>query len=121
MRPLALGLCACLAIWSPHALAQNAPSAVKNEIRVNANISMSQPVSAAEKGSLTELQTAARKTIYELVGQECKLLLDTIASECELASLNVTSNVQNQLYRADTPNVFLTTNSNAAFRVRLKN
>ena len=119
MRSATLAVLTAVAFFSSSAMAQ-APLPPRNDVRVNVNVNMSQPVSASDRGSLASLQTNARKKIYETAGDECKLLLSTIASECRLESLNVTSNVQNQFYRGDSSNIFLTTNSSAVFKIRLK-
>jgi hypothetical protein len=109
-------LVAALALCSSPVLAQNLDTG-NGEIRVNASLMMSQVISTADKSALTDAQTAARKNAYELAGGECKLLLDTIARECRLESLNVSSNLQNQFFRGDPSNMVLNTNSNATFRI----
>jgi hypothetical protein len=119
MRPVVIGPFILLTLSSSQAPAQNVPSASGGEVRVTSSLSMSEPLAAADQDALLAKQTAARKTVYEIAGQECKLLLDTIAQECRLESLNVNSNVQNQNFR-DPPTIFLNTNSNASFRILLK-
>lgn len=109
-----------LALSSSPALAQM-PSPPGNEVRITVSIGMSQPIAPNDKGSLADLQTKARKTIYENAANECKLLLSTIASECALESLNVNSNVRNQFYRGDNATMVLTTSSTANFKIRAKN
>lgn len=109
-----------LALPASHALAQT-PLPPRNEIRVNVSIGMTQPIAPNDKDSLADLQTKARKTIYENAANECKLLLSTIASECTLESLNVNSNVRNQFSRGENSTMFLTTSSTANFRIHTKN
>lgn len=116
---LSLGAALCASLGASPALAQT-PLPPRNDIRVQVNTSLSQPVSPSQANALADLETNARKTIYELAGNECKLLLATIAAECRLESLNVNSNMQNQYYRGDTSNMVLMTSSNAAFKIRLK-
>jgi len=101
-------------------LAQSASPGTGGEIRVNSNVSMSQSINAGDEDAITKAQTAARKAGYERAGEECKLLLDTIAGACRLESLNVNSNVQNQMFRGDSPNVIVNTSSNAVFQITLK-
>lgn len=120
MRVVKPALVIALVLSSSQAFAQM-PSAPGNEVRVNVTISMSQPLAPNDKSSLAELQTNARKTIYEGAASECKLLLSTIASECALESLNVNSSVRNQFYRGDNSIMFLTTNSTANFKIHVKN
>lgn len=109
-----------LALPASQALAQT-PLPPRNEVRVNVSIGMTQPIAPNDKNSLADLQTKARKTIYENAANECKLLLATIASECTLESLNVNSNVRNQFYRGQNSSMFLTTNSTANFKIHTKN
>lgn len=115
---LVVGFCGLIAFCASPALAQNAPAANGFEVRVSPNVSLSQPIAAG--ADTPDKQTAARKTVYELAGQECKLLLDTIARECRLESLNVNSSVQSQNFRGDPSTVFLNTNSTAVFRIVVK-
>jgi hypothetical protein len=120
MRPVAIGLHICLIICSSPALAQNATSAKRTEVRINASFNISQPVAVTDAAGLIEIQANARKAVYEIVGRECKLLLDTIASECRLESLNVSSNEQNQNFRGDSSTILLNTTGNSTFRILLK-
>jgi hypothetical protein len=105
-----------LALAITPALAQGAPK----EVRINVMINMSQTLSSDDQSSAIDRQTQARKTVYDLASNECKLLLETIASECRLESLNVNSGEQNQYYRGDASNMVTTTTSNATFRIQLK-
>jgi hypothetical protein len=130
MRPLAFSLCICLCASQAFAQASSlvptetaAPApmhpvvlAPRSEIRVTSTFNISEPVTAADKSSLTALEGAARKTIYEIAGSECKLLLETIARECQIESLHVNSNLQSQNFR-DPSTPLLNTSSNAVFRI----
>jgi hypothetical protein len=133
MRPFAFSLCICFSLCASQAFAQApqpasteapipaAPArpvlpAPRIEIRVTSNFNISEPVAPGDKASLTELEAAARKTIYEIAGGECKLLLETIARECRIESLNVNSNVQSQNFRDPSSSV-LNTSSNSVFRI----
>jgi hypothetical protein len=111
-------LCLPLAFFASPSQAQM-PLRVKGEIRINVTTNSSQPITAAQSGSVAQMQADARKNIYELAGQECKLLLSTIASECTLESLNVNSMQQSQYNRGESAPV-LVTNSTASFRIRSK-
>jgi hypothetical protein len=94
------------------------PIPLKSEVRISVSMNMSQPIS--DKATVAQMQTDARKTVYELAGQECKLLLATLASDCHLEQLNVNSNEQSQYYRGDNSTLTLVTSSTASFRIRLK-
>lgn len=119
MRSFTPGFFAGLVLFSSSAFAQNFPLS-KGEIRVNTNFNFAQSVSSGDKDALADLETSARKAIYAIVGNECKLLLDTIASECKPEFINVNSNLQNQNFRGDAGSQVLNTNANAGFRVLLK-
>jgi hypothetical protein len=119
MRPFGFGLAVGLVLFSSSSFAQNFQLA-KGEIRVNTNFNFSQSVSATDKEALADMETSARKAIYAIVGNECKLLLDTIASECRPESININSNLQNQNFRSDAGSQVLNTTANAGFRVMLK-
>jgi hypothetical protein len=126
-----LAISICLALCTSQAFAQtplpaqpDAPSPPQRaalppriEIRVNSNFNISEPIFITDKASLTELQTGARKVIYEIASKECKLLLETIARECRIESINVNSNVQNQNFRGDPSTLFLNTSANSIFRI----
>ncbi|HLH12068.1 MAG TPA: hypothetical protein VKV77_09350 [Methylovirgula sp.] len=119
MRFIALGLFASLSLPSFAAQAQDSFSAPESEVRVNSSFNMSDPVAASDEPALLVKQAAARKAVYEIAGQECKLLMETIASQCRLESLNVNSSVQGQAFR-DPATLYLSTNGNASFRILLK-
>jgi hypothetical protein len=120
MRPFSLAVSIGLMLCASQAFAQNFPLA-KGEVRVNTNFNFVQSLPSGDKDALTAAETASRKAIYEIVGNECKLLLETIASECRPESLNVNSNMQNQNFRGGDPSSqTLNTNATAAFRIILK-
>ncbi|HTJ03533.1 MAG TPA: hypothetical protein VL492_12145 [Methylovirgula sp.] len=112
-------LCLPLAFLASPTQAQM-PLRVQGDIRVNVTTNSSQPITAAQSGSVAQMQADARKNVYELAAQECKLLLATIASECTLESLNVNSMQQSQYNRGESSPVLVTT-STAGFRIRPKN
>lgn len=111
-------LCLPLAFFAPPTQAQM-PLRVKGDIRISVNTNSSQPITTAQSSSVAQMQVDARKNVYELAGQECKLLLATIASECTLESLNVTSMEQSQYVRGES-SPMLVTNSTASYRIRPK-
>jgi hypothetical protein len=133
MRVFATGFGVCLAVGPSQAFAQTplpaqletpslpvqraAPPPPRTEIRVNSNFNITEPITVTDRASLPELQTGARKVIYEIAASECKLLLATIARECRIESLNVNSNVQNQNFRGDPSTLFLNTSANSIFRI----
>jgi hypothetical protein len=116
MNRLALGLCG-LSMMSP-ALGQIAPP---DSIRISSNFSVAQSVKEDDTAAIDAAQEAGRKIVYERAGQECKLLLETLASKCKLESLSVFPNAQNRGFRAETGNVDVNTTGNAQFWVTPKN
>ena len=112
----ALGLCSLLMTSS--AMGQIAPP---GSVRINSNFSITQTAKSDDTTAIDNAQEAGRKIIYQRAGQECKLLLETLASTCKLESLNVFANVQNPSFRVDTGNVDVNTTGNAQFWVTPKN
>ncbi len=116
MNRAALGLCG-LSIISP-SFAQVAPP---DTVRISSNFSITQTVKEGDAAAIDNAQEAGRKIIYQRAGQECKLLLQTLASTCKLESLNVFANVQNRGFRVETGNVDVNASGNAQFWVTPKN
>jgi hypothetical protein len=112
----ALALCG-LSLMSP-AFAQMTPA---DSIRINSNFSITQSVKDGDAAAIDSAQEAGRKIVYQRAGEECKLLLATLASKCRLESLNVFANVQNRGFRVEPGQVDVNTNGNATFWVTPKN
>lgn len=62
------------------------------QIRVTVGINTFVPAPAVSGEEAVKAQEAARRMIYELAAHECAMLLDVLASECRIESVNV--NVQ---------------------------
>jgi len=117
MDRFALGLGIAIAAVFP-AFAQFTPPGT---IRITSNFSMSQSVKADDVTAIDAAEEQGRKIIYQRAAQECKLLLDTLASTCKLETLNVFANVQNRSFRADSSNVDVNTTGNAQYWVTPRN
>ncbi len=68
-----------------------APVAAEH-IRVTVGLNTFVPAPADNGEQAVKAQEAGRRMIYQLAAHECAMLLDVLASECRLESLNV--NVQ---------------------------
>jgi hypothetical protein len=84
------------------------------EIQVSVNFSVPFQTEERDPMKIIAAQAQFRKTLYELAQRECVGLVETIADECRMVSVNVNSNVQMQM--------MMTTmiNANAQYRVVLK-
>ncbi|MGD0332087.1 MAG: hypothetical protein ABSA90_02390 [Xanthobacteraceae bacterium] len=125
-------LCLSAALLAAFAIAASAQTIVVNprqsmapvsaeQIRVMVGVNTFVPAPADNGEEVVKAQEAARRMIYELAAHECAILLDVLASECRLESVNV--NVQrapgNQFaaqQRAEGFNM----NGNVVFRVVAK-
>lgn len=114
---LALGLCAPFTTVSP-AYSQVAPPGA---VRINSNFNISQSVKAGDINAIDTAEEAGRKIMYQRAGQECKLLLEALASTCKLELLNVYTNVQSRQFRGDSGNIDVNTTGNAQFWITTKN
>jgi len=63
-------------------------------IRVQVGISFFAPGPTNDGEEASKVRDRARRSIYEMAGHECGLLLDTIASECRLDTIGVNVNRQ---------------------------
>jgi hypothetical protein len=68
------------------------PSATVAPVRVSLSISMFIPASEDDSAHALKAQEDGRKMIYEAAAHECELLRASIASDCQLESVNI--NVQ---------------------------
>ena len=117
MNCAALGLGAALSTLSP-AFGQITPPGT---VRVSSNFTISQTVKANDTAAIDNAEESGRKIVYERAGQECKLLLETLATTCKLQSLNVFANIQNHQFRGDSGDVDINTNGSAQFWITTKN
>lgn len=68
------------------------PSSAAEQVRISLGINMFVPTASSDSAQALKAQENGRKLIYQAAGQECELLLSTIASNCTLESVNI--NVQ---------------------------
>jgi hypothetical protein len=62
-------------------------AAYAQQVRVQVNINTFVPVPSEDQ--TLKAQEQSRRMIYDLAGHECALLRETIASDCQLATVNV--------------------------------
>ena len=65
-------------------------------VRVQLGINFFLPGPTNDGEEAAKIRERARRTIYEMAGRECGVLLDTIASECRLDSVTVNLTRQTQ-------------------------
>lgn len=83
-------------------------------ISVSFRFSLPSPIGSA--ASQAKLSEDGRRKMYSLIGKECDILLETIASSCRLVRANVHSNIRRQGSSRQTINI----NANATFRIELR-
>jgi hypothetical protein len=125
-----LALAPLLAAMPAKAQAQNPPVQVfppatpalpKGEARVTVNYNTSEKLPAdVDAATLLVTQSRAHRAIYEIAAQECKMLLETIASECHVETINITANVQQRPAGSGVAEPTLYTNGSSAFRIKTK-
>jgi len=98
------------------------PTPPKGEARVTVNYNTNDKLPHdPDAGTLLVAQSKAHRTIYEIAGQECKVLLETIATECRVLNVNVSSNVQQRATVAGGPTEpWLFTAGTIAFLIKPK-
>ena len=86
------------------------------QVRVNVGINMFVPA-ASGMGELAMAEhERARRQMYQLATKECVVLLDTIAADCKIETVNVNVERQQGSQQVEGFNV----NANLSFRVTLK-
>jgi len=71
------------------------PMQPKGEARITVTYNTSHTLPRdPDAGTLLVAQSGAHRTIYEIAGQECKVLIETIAAECRIVNVYISSNVQ---------------------------
>jgi hypothetical protein len=94
----------------------------KGEARVTVTYTSSEKLPTdADAATLLVTQSKAHRAIYEIAAQECKILLETIASECRIETINIMANVQQRPVgsgASDPPSLF--TNGSSTFRIKTK-
>ena len=87
------------------------------QIRITVGVNTFVPAPADNGEEALKAQEAGRRMIYELAAHECAILLDVLASECRLESVNV--NVQrsgNRFGNQGAPEGF-NVNGNIGYRI----
>ncbi len=100
------------------------PALPKGEARVTVNYNTQEKLPPdADAGTLLVTQAKAHRAVYDIAGQECKVLLDTIASDCRIEAINITTNTQQR----PVPNgsggateSWLSTNGTSTFHIKTK-
>jgi hypothetical protein len=100
------------------------PTPQKGEARITVNYNSSEKLPPdVDAGTLLVTQAKAHRAIYDIAGQECKVLLDTIASECRIETVNITASTQQR----PVPNAsggitesWLSTNGTSTFHIKTK-
>jgi hypothetical protein len=82
------------------------------QVRVNTNFFVPAPMSDGE--AAVKAQEQARRLLYQSGSHECELLRATIASDCQLESVNV--NMMSRNFGPQRPDGF---NANATFTYRV--
>jgi len=65
---------------------------MKNDVRVQVNMSFYVRSSMDETDAAVKAQEQARKVLYESAGRECEVLKASVASDCRLESININMN-----------------------------
>jgi hypothetical protein len=68
------------------------PAPMKNDVRVQVNVSFYVRGSMDEADASVKAQEQARKVLYESAGRECEVPKASVATECRLESINVNMN-----------------------------
>ena len=107
-------LVAALAAQVAAAEAQTTPP--PRPVTVSLSFNMTIPAfESGPQGNFT-LSEGTRKAFYELVAGECRLLLATIASSCQVINVNV--NISEQ--RHHQPNAYVQVHGSGSYAVTLK-
>ncbi len=93
-----------------HTIQLNPRAPLPGEIMVNVNFSIPFMSDERDPVKMATAQAEFRKKLYELVQRECVGLLETIADECRVVSMNVQSNTQPQM-------LMTTMSANAQYRI----
>ncbi|WP_342362487.1 hypothetical protein [Terrarubrum flagellatum] len=114
MTKIALKTLPALLLFAHGAEAQMMPRTPPGAGEAQITVNFSIPFFSDERDpiKLIAAQSQFRKQLYEVASRECVALVETIADECRLVSMNV--NVQNQSQMATIMN------ANAQYRVTLK-
>ncbi|MGL4235528.1 hypothetical protein [Tabrizicola sp.] len=121
MRLAAFALIACLPV---SAMAQDTAAAAESSmsdfpiagIMFNTSISINAPLTATDRAGKAAEEEAYRKDLYQRSVGECVTLMDTIATKCEVTSVNVSTQINSNPGQPD----YLYATSNITMQVELK-
>jgi hypothetical protein len=114
MRIAALILVTCLPTT---AFAQETTTPVSaSGILFNTSISINLPLAATDPAGKQAEEDAYRKDLYQRAVNECGVLLESIARQCEITSVNVSTQINGNPGQAD----YLYASANVTLQVELK-
>ena len=93
-----------------HPTQMNPRAPLPGEIMVNVNFTIPFISDERDPVKMATAQAEFRKKLYELVQRECVGLIESIADECRVVSMNVQSNAQPQM-------LMTTMSANAQYRI----
>jgi hypothetical protein len=70
------------------------PQGDRRTVRVQLGINFFLPGPTNDSDEAAKIRDRARRTVYDMAGRECGVLLDTIAAECRLESITLNLNRQ---------------------------
>lgn len=88
-------------------------------VRVQVSVNFFIPGPANDTDESARARDRARRSVYEMANGECKALLEILADECRLESINVNINRQTQ-HQAGQPVEGMMVHGSAAFRISQK-
>ena len=118
--PLALlfALAATALIQQPAAaLAQTMPFPANRVVNVSVSFNTQLPLPDLSEAAIADAQKNGRLSLYRLARDECAVMKTVIAEACQLANINVSTQIQN--YNNGQP-IMLYVNGNANFTISLK-
>mgnify|MGYP001205299559 CR=1 FL=1 len=86
-------------------------------IRVQVGVNMFMPGATDDSAAADQLREQARRIVYKMAARECDVVLEVLAKECRLESINVNVNTNRQ-YNNATPGYQV--NGNIGLRAVLK-
>ena len=87
-------------------------------IRVQVGVNMFMPGATDDSTAADQLREQARRTVYKMAAHECDVILEVLAKECRLESINVNVNANRHYNNNVAPGYQV--NGNIGLRVVLK-
>jgi len=94
------------------------PLSPAQPVRVNVNFNIQMPLASLDEAAIVAAQKQGRALIYRLAKDECQVLLDEIASNCQLTGLNAATNIPQS--HGGNP-LYINLSGSAQFAISLKN